>query len=224
MPNDFLVRFSHRRLGDLAFAGVAVFAFTCLAAQFLRSDLDWARAPLSFYLLGEYGWVVRGAYFILGVALVLLGWGYYRTLSAPARSSTPLLLFCFAGVSLDITALADSHTGDGPLSWEGVVHGLAATVAFLCVTSAMLLQAWRLRADAVWRRRFATAFSLAVLCFVAMWVHALWRDAPRGLTQKIVILLILAWLAMAAWWLRSAREPAPLPVPLTDPGTAPHEP
>ena len=38
---------SGQRMGGLALAGVVVFATTCIAAQFARSDLDWMRAPLS---------------------------------------------------------------------------------------------------------------------------------------------------------------------------------
>jgi hypothetical protein len=203
-----------RRFGDFALAGVASFAIVCLTVQFARSDLDWLRAPLSFYLLGDYGVMVKGAYFVLGTALVLLGLGYYRALAVAARSGAPLLLFVSAGVSLDVVAVADSDLRPGSASLEAFVHGLAANTAFLCVTTAMLLQAWRLRADALWRGRFASAFTLAVASFVAMWVHVLWREAPRGLTQKIVIALILTWLGLAAWWLR--RDTAASTVVLPD--------
>ena len=98
-----------------------------------------------------------------------------------------------------------------PPTFEGLIHGLAAQTAFLCVTTAMLLQAWRMRRDPAWRGHFALAFGLAVVCFVAMWVHALWREAPRGLTQKAVIVLNLAWLGWAAVWLRRSGAAAGAP-------------
>lgn len=195
-----------RRLGTASLAAVAIFAAVCIAAQVLRSDLDWLRAPLSFYLLGEYGWIVKAAYFALGAAMMLLGLGYYRALNVSARSGAPLLLFVVAGIALDVTAIANSDLQRGSYSLHGFIHGLSASTAFLCVTVAMLLQAVRLRGDPAWRARFATAFMLAAVGFVAMWVHALWRDAPRGLTQKIVIALILVWLALAAAWLRRGGQ------------------
>lgn len=200
-----------RRLGNIALGAVALFALVCAAAQVLREDLDWLRAPLSFYLLGEYGIWVKSAYFALGTGLVLLGLGYYRALIPAARSGAPLLLFVSAGLALGVTAVADSDTVPGAYSLEAWIHGFAANTAFLCVTVAMMLQAVRLRGDAVWRHRFTVAFVLAVACFIAMWVHALWRDAPRGLTQKIVIALILAWLWMAAAWLRGSSGARVLP-------------
>jgi hypothetical protein len=195
-------RLDDRRLGSLALTAVILFAVVCFTAQLLRSDLDWQTAPLSFYLLGEYGWVVKSAYFVLGAGLILLGWGYYRTLALAARSGAPLLLFVTAGIALDVVAIADSDLRPGSVSLEAFVHGLAANTAFLCVTVAMLLQSARLRKDAAWRRRAAVAFTLASFCFVSLWVHVLWHGAPRGLTQKVVIVLILAWLALAAAWLR----------------------
>jgi hypothetical protein len=191
------------RVGSLALAGIAVFALVCLAAQLVRSDLDWVRAPLSSYLRGEYGWIVKTAYFVLGASLILLGLGYYRALSATARSGAPFLLFALGGVALDVTALADSGSLIGPRALEAFLHNLAAATAFLSVTMAMLLQSWRLRSDALWRHRFFVAFTLAAVCFVALWMYSLSDDWPRGLSQKVVIVLILAWLALAARWLQS---------------------
>lgn len=214
-------RLKVRHLGSAALCAVVLFALSCTAAQWLRGDLDWMRAPLSFYLLGEYGWVVKGAYFGLAIALVLLGLGYYRALVDSARSGAPLLLFVTGGMALAVTAAADSGPGTDAQSLETVVHVVAAGTAFLCVTVAMMLQAVRLRYDAAWRERFALAFWLGATCFAAMWVHVLWREAPRGLTQKIVIALIVAWLSLAAWWLHRHRDSdAQLqPEPITD--TAP---
>jgi len=44
-----------------------------------------------------------------------------------------------------------------------------------------------------------------------LWVHALVREWPRGLTQRAVILLIVAWLLLAAGWLRAAARDQRLP-------------
>jgi hypothetical protein len=195
-------------MGSLALAGVVVFASTCTAAQFARSDLNWVRAPLSSYLRGDYGWGVKAAYFALSATLVLLGIGYYRALAAAARSSAPLLLFAAAAIALDVTALAESGSRSGPRGLEAFVHNLAAATAFLTVTTAMLLQSWRFRVDARWRHRFAAAFTLATVCFAALWWHAFLVESSRGLTQKAVIALIVAWLALAAHWLRQDHDAA----------------
>ncbi|WP_223807299.1 DUF998 domain-containing protein [Montanilutibacter psychrotolerans] len=199
-------------LAQLSLGSVAAFAMVTVVLQWLREDLDWQRAPLSLYLSGAHGCYLQSGYFVLAVALVALGFSYYRALPAHARSAAPLLLFAVSGVALVVTAVAESNLPGQAPTFAGWVHGVAAQAAFLCVTTAMLLQSWRLRGDAMWRGRFLPAFTLAVVAFLALWTLALWRDAPRGLVQKGVIALVLAWLWMAAWWLRrGVPQPAARP-------------
>ncbi|GAB3785635.1 DUF998 domain-containing protein [Dyella agri] len=183
----------------IAFAGMAAFLATGIAAQCLRADLDWVRVPNSFYLIGPWGGMVCAGYYAMAAALVLLGASAYRTLAPNARSAAPLLLFVAGGAALALTALAHTDTWSHPPTLHGYVHGVAAQAAFLCTTTAMLLQAWRLRGDARWRHWFRPAFAYAAFCFVLLWVQAFWRSLPRGLSQKALIVLILGWLMVAAW-------------------------
>ena len=142
---------------------------------------------------------MRTGYCALALALVLLGAGAYATLATEARSVAPLLLFVAGGMALALTALATTDTWNHPPTLHGYVHGVAAQSAFLCTATAMLLQAWRLRGDARWRRWFRPAFAYAALCFVLLWLQAFWRALPHGLSQKALILLMLGWLIAAAW-------------------------
>lgn len=195
-----------RALGHIALAGLLLFIAVAVTVQALRRDLDWTRAPLSFYLLGAWGPWLQAAYAALAVALCSLGAGYYVALDRNRRSAAPWLLFACAGAGLCVTALAHSNLPGRVPTLEGFVHGVAAQTAFLCVSVAMLLQSWRLRADPRWHRRFAPAFTLALACFAAIWADALWHGMPRGLEQRLAIALILAWLLLAAHWLRSAAS------------------
>ncbi len=191
-----------RFYASLSSAGVAVFALVCGAAQFLRSDLDWIAAPLSYYLVGPFGAAVIAAYLALSVALILLGLGFRAALAAPARSGVPASLFAVAGAALALTALSEPAKAHGnALEWEAV-HRFAAMTTFLCVTVAMMLQSFWMRFDPGWRGRFAFAFVLAAAAFVALWIYALVHDLPHGLAQKTVITLILLWLGWASLALR----------------------
>jgi len=204
-----------QRLGTFALVGVAAFLVTCIAAQFLRGDLDWMKVPNSFYLIGPYGGMVRAGYVAMSLALITWAAGAYLALSKTARSSAPLLLFLIAGIALTVTAFERTPvTGQTP-TFENYVHGVAAQTAFLCTVTAMLLQAWRLRGDAHWKRWFKPAFLYASLCFVLLWVLALWRDLPRGGSQKLLIVLIAGWLMIAAYRLRrgpDSMSPSEAPV------------
>ena len=204
-PSAYPNASTSRALGNVALAGLLVFGIVAVAVQVLRNDLDWIDAPLSFYLLDAYGHWLQTAYVVLALALASLGAGYYFALREGRRSAAPWLLFVCAGVGLCVTALAHSNLPGRAPTLEGFVHGVAAQTAFLCVSVAMLLQSWWLRANPHWRPRFAPAFALALAGFAGIWVDALWHGMPRGLEQRLVIALILAWLLLAANWLRHQR-------------------
>ncbi|HJR75219.1 MAG TPA: DUF998 domain-containing protein [Luteimonas sp.] len=197
-----------RSAATIAIAGLAFFCAVAIAVQFLRTDLDWRLAPMSFYLLGAYGYWLQAAYFALAGALVMIAYAYYSALSPQARSGAPALMFVLAAVGLCTTAVADSNSLQRAPTLEGWVHGTSAQAAFLFVTTAMLLQAWRLRGDPAWRARFALAFGWAAVCFAAVWLLSFWRELPRGLAQKAVIALIVGWLALSAAWLKRGASRA----------------
>lgn len=195
-------------LGKLSLTGLCLFALTCISIQFLRPDLDWVDVPLSFYLLGEWGDWLRVAYFVMAVALVLLAGGMYLSFAHHPRSAAPLLLFVLAALGLCITAVEDTRTWQHPNTWSGLVHGIAAQATFLCVTVAMILQGWWVHRNPAWAGRFRSALVWSLVCFAALWVQVLWRDLPRGWSQKLLVLMILAWLGKLAWQL--GRGPASL--------------
>lgn len=199
-----------RPLAGIAMGGVALFAVSAVALQLVRAELDWIRTPMSFYLLGGEGRWLQAGYVALACAIAALAAGWYRALPEAARSGAPTLLFLLAAAGLGVTAFAPTNQPGSPPTFAGWVHGVAAQTAFLCVTAAMLLQAWRLRADRRWRRRFVVAFTVALIAFAGVWLLALWRELPRGLAQKVLIATIVSWLAtMSVWLWRDARMPVP---------------
>ena len=190
-----------RALGLIALLGVATFAVACGAVQWLRSDYDWVRVPLSFYVLGPYGRAVEASYFALACGLTALGVGWYRALERGTRSAAPLLLFVLGAIALVVTAAEFTDVPGQPPTLHGFLHIVAAGATFICVTVAMLLQSWRLRGDPRWRARFRSASIVAAITFAALWIYALVKPIPRGLGEKVVIALILLWLWRASWWL-----------------------
>jgi len=195
-----------RAFAVFAFATVVLFTIVCGSVQFLRPDLDPLRAQLSFYLTGEYGALVRSAYYALAAGLVALGISAYRASNPARRSAAPLLLFVIAGIALIPVAVSEMFAVDGgthaPLA--RYVHGIAAETTFLCVTVAMLLQSLWWRRDAAFARGRVARIAVAAAAFVMLWIHALAHVGPAGLMQKILIALILAWLGIAAWQTREA--------------------
>lgn len=187
--------------GHLALAPIIALAwFVCAAVlvHLRRPELDPVHSQMSLYLIGPWGPVLQSAYIGLGAGMWWLAVALYRSATPHARSTAPLLMFAIGGLSLAITAIAWMDLPDMPATGQGLIHGLSAQAAFLCATTGLVLQAARLREDTRWQALRAWLLPWALGCFASVWVLALWRDAPRGLAQKAVIVLILGWLAVVA--------------------------
>lgn len=207
MDDGFSVR-TAKRTGGIALLCCVAFFATAMALQFLRADLDWQRATLSRYLLGPYGLWLRTMYCVLSVAIVALAVGLYANLERNARSAAPLLLLAVGAVALSAVSIGDSWLPEREPDLHRFVHGFAASSAFLLVGTGMLLQAWRFRRDAYWRRHFPLAFGWALICYAVLWLHVLWPPASGAWVQKMLILMIVAALSAAAGslWRREAED------------------
>lgn len=214
MRIDSRPRDAARRQGQvalLAIAGLVVFSATAVWTQWARPELNWVQATLSLYLHGPGGLALRGAYCALALAILLLAGLLHAGSSSPRRSAAAPLLFGVAGLGLLCVAIGDSWLPQWAPLLAPLVHGLAANTAFLCVSVAMLLQSWYLRADPDWTRWAGAAWWWAWLCFVLLWLHVLWRGPPRGAGQKLVIAVLVVWLLGVAvqLWRQSRRPPRP---------------
>ncbi len=201
---------AHASIALLALLALCAFVLTALWTQWARDDLDWVQATLSLYLHGPWGLALRTAYCVLAVAIMLLAWSLHAGLQSPRRSAAAPLLFGVAGLGLMGVAVGDSWLPERAPLLAPLVHGLAANTAFLCVSVAMLLQSWYLRADPRWSRWAVPAWWWAWLCFALLWLHVLWRGPPRGAGQKLVIAAVVLWLAVVALqqWRQARRATA----------------
>jgi hypothetical membrane protein len=181
---------------------VFAFALTAGVLQVSRTDLDPIAMPLSAYLRGAGGGWLRGAYYLMASALACLAWSSYRVTRADLRSGLASALFLVAALALPVVAgtVLYEHTPSEDLA--RLIHGEAAQTTFLCLVVATLVLSTRWLRDPRMQRGRYIGVTLAWLAFVQMWVLALWKGLPPGLTQKALIVLILLWLAWVARQLR----------------------
>lgn len=202
-----------RATGMAAMLGALAFLTIALGLQFLRTDLHWPSATLSQYLVGPYGLLLRSMYCVLALAIMGLAVGLYVGLQRSARSAAPLLLLCVGALALSGVAIGDSWLPQIDPDFHLWFHHVCAITAFLCVTTGMVLQAWRFRLDVRWRGRFAVAMAWSLACYALLWLHALWPPAGQGWVQKALIAMIVGAMALAGGWLwrsmRATVRPAP---------------
>ena len=175
-----------------------VFACTAGVLQWTRTDLDPIAMPLSAYLRGEGGIWLRSAYDLMASALICLAWSSFRATRVNLRSGLASALFLIAAIALPIVAMTVLYEHTAQEELARLIHGEAAQTTFLCLVMGMLLISSRWLRDEQMRRQGYLGVVLAWLAFVQMWVLALWKGLPPGLTQKALIVLILLWLAWAA--------------------------
>ena len=196
-----------RPAAHLMTLAVIAFAAVCGAAQFWRTDLDPIAVPLSIYLTGPGGVYVRATYYLMGLALILFAVGSYRATAGTLRSGLALVLFAVPGLLLPIVAATELFKGTPYESLAALIHGLAAQSTFLTLSFGMLLLSSRWRLDLRLRASRYLGVLLAWLATAVLWLQAFMHTLPHGLMQKVLIALILLWLAWAArQLLRAARS------------------
>ena len=199
-------RWSAHAGSTAAVVGVAFVALV-LTLQLMRADLDWVGAQLSLYLHGPYGLVLRTAYCVLAASMAWLALGLHAALMPNARSRTVLGLFWAAALGLSAVSIGDSWMPMLAPNAALMVHLLSAQAAFLCVIAGLLLQSWYFRNDPRWRSRFVPAFGLGLVAFAVLLFNVSVHTAPRGISQKTAIVLIVIWLTLVGSWLaRAARS------------------
>jgi len=175
-----------------------VFALTAGVLQWTRADLDPIAMPLSAYLRGPGGGWLRAAYYLMASALACLAWAGFRGMQPAGPSGLASALFLVAALALPVVAVTVLYEHTPQEELARLIHGLAAQTTFLCLVMGMLLLSSRWLHDARMRVGRNAGVVLASLAFVQMWVLALWKGLPPGLTQKALIVLILLWLGWIA--------------------------
>lgn len=190
-------------LAQTGVAGVGLFVVSVLVLHVVQSDLSPRDMAVSYYLNGRFGW-------ILGLGLVSLGVGSIslaaalRTQVAPSRAGAGFWLLVVWGLGAIVGGLFPPDPPghwDQPPSLAGLIHGVAAMVAFLAFPIAACLISRRLpaRCDSSVARLL---FPLAVSCAVALVVFfvclfPVFSNRPPyalGLIERVLLALYAGWL------------------------------
>jgi Protein of unknown function (DUF998) len=191
-----------RNAALLSFAASAAFVLCLGALHVLRPDLDPSWRFISEYEIGDYGWVMRLAFFALALSCASLG---------AAIVSQVRTIAGYLGLALLVLS-AIGMTVAGIFA-PGRVSGLHEVGAMLdSVPFAALLINWSLSRNGAWlpvRRTLAWTASIPLLGLV-IFLLSLAVMLPRnggqrgpevlaGWPNRIMILAHCAWLMAVAW-------------------------
>lgn len=211
MSFSFLALRSHARthvasIATVAQLGVLVFAASIVALHAFRPDDDPVSQPTSVYAVGSYGSLMTLAFFSMSVATLALVVGLYHGMSRSGRSRIGLVLLVIWGVGVLIAMLFPIDLEDASRTTSGTVHLITGRVIFLCVTVGTVVLSLHFRRDARWRplRRPALVLALVMVAGFAATLFSNVTDAEIiGLTQRIVLIALVAWMLLVASRLRA---------------------
>jgi hypothetical protein len=206
-----LVRTPARSTRTLLTAGALagpLFAVLATGQVLLRDGFELRRHPLSLLATGGPGFVQVANFVLAGIGVLCLAVGVRRTVTdgVGRRWLAPLIAVFGLGLVASGVFVMDPENGfpigtpEGPapaMSWHGIAHIVAATVAFTGLAAACIVLAVRMG-----RRRagFATMLNAcAALIFLAP-INPAWASIQLAVTA----LIAFTWTtAVAVWLLRS---------------------
>jgi len=192
-------------ISRVALAGMvapAGFFAVMMVLGLVTPGYDWVARYGSELSLGRLGWIMIANFIALGVAELALAAALGRTIGdrvsgRVATTAVGILGAAFVVAGICVTDPATLVTS--ARTWHGMVHALMAAVIFFIATPvAALATARRCRGQ----RRFAGYCALTAVATPALLVATFNSGSLLGLTERIVIAVVLAWLTTVALQLR----------------------
>lgn len=195
-------------LPGAAIVGVVSFAVSVIALHGLQPELDPLREAVSYYVHGRSGWLLTAGLLALAAGSAAL-WAscFFAPEQKIGRIALGLLTIWTVGVGLGGVFAADPPgQWDRPPSVAGAIHGLAAMAAFTAMPLAAWLVSRQLRSSlSPGREKFlrglAACVAISYVLFMASLAPVFVTSGPpwlMGLTERILLAAICAWLVVAA--------------------------
>lgn len=195
------------RLASFILTTVAIYAVVLVAVHFLRSDVDVIAQMTDAYQQGAHGSIYKGAMIVFGAGQLALALGLYRALPGSIGTTIGVILYSYwAAGTLLVSVLQVPQPGTTP-TVAGMIAQINWPLHVLSLTIGAFLFSWRFKDDERWRPARRAALILSggmVLLFLSVFANmALAPNAGfAGLTQRLFIILTLAWSTLVGFNLR----------------------
>ncbi len=204
------------RLGTIGIAGAAYFVVTVVVLHFIQTDLDLIEITISKYGLGRFGWLLILAFLVVGVGTLALALGLRRSLAPGKGVATSVVLMALAGLGfLNYGGL--HHIVSGLLEadheavfgcrrlcqTEATIHDLSGLLLFFTIIIGAFILRGVFTRDARWQGLAAAALWFALGLLVTFLLFFLLPEEVTGFAQRVFVAVIMSWLAVIGWWMRS---------------------
>jgi uncharacterized membrane protein YwaF len=195
----------------VATTAIACFAYSVLALlllHVLRPDYAPVNHMISDYAVGRYGWIMTTWFLAMscGCLMLLLGLARSGPSSVAARLGT--LLLGIASIGLVISAIFATDLEEAPSTHTGDIHNMSFFVNVGSIVLAVVLLSVSFGSHPRWRSYRSTALTLASLVVLAAVLQflTLHRGAPYGLSNRLAVTTLFAWLLATSVRLRKSER------------------
>ena len=184
--------------GTAGMVGPALFAVVFILQNLVRTDDHAIAEPVSALSIGEYGWVQRLNFVVLGVLLLVFAAALHRGVASSRLGWVGPTLFSVAGAGLFVAAtfsLARDETG---AIYDPNFHQVGGMMFFGGTALGLVAMSRRLARDPRWRNlsRYTLGAGIASIAGGVV-INALANsdDAPlhgeAGLIQRVIVLAFI---------------------------------
>jgi hypothetical protein len=151
-----------------------------------------------------------------GLFLEGFAWGLYRRSRRPRGAKALMILLVIAGASVQLAAFVrdDPNIDAAPSTIEGAIHGLLASIAFLCLIGSITMFARNLRSalGAERLRRFSFSIAASISIIGLVFELQLFQQV-EGLLQRLIYTLFVVWMEVILFGWAGLARPSAADVP-----------
>jgi uncharacterized protein DUF998 len=193
----------------IALIFISIFVLLVIALHFLRPDLDALSTPTSAYAVGQYGFLMTGAFLCMSIASWSLLIALLKGIARPAQSRVGLLFLGMWAAAVIVAMIFPIDVAGAPVTVSGRIHRTNGPIAFTSLTLATFLITLKLR----YEHRQPSFYSegrilswLIVAMFVISIINIRLQTGFEGLCQRVFLALIATWFIVIATQLRKLNS------------------
>ena len=193
-----------RRAAEVAIACFGYFVVMLALLHLLRPDYTPVDHMISDYAVGRFGWVMTTAFVAAAAGCLALGLGMAAAGPRSVTGRIAVLLLWLAAAGLSTTAIFPTDLETAPTTRTGDIHTASFLVNVTSLILSSLLFAASFRRSQPWRT-YRTAGLVLALALLAAFVGqflTLHRGAPYGLTNRLLVAVLMGWFLTTAIQLR----------------------
>ncbi|GAC1623667.1 MAG: hypothetical protein NVS4B9_15140 [Ktedonobacteraceae bacterium] len=186
----------------LAMVGIGLFAGITVLFHLLRPDLDPISRYISEYAVGHYSFLMTIAFLALATGSLALCIALARGIPLAARSRSGLILLALWSLGGFIVSIFPTDLVNEPFTTHGIIHGIAATGAFLSLCFSAVLMSQAFKHDKQWQAASRPGVLAGILLIILLLAFFLSPISLKGITERIFVGACLAWLTWLATKIR----------------------